>query len=256
MNRRTVLVTGSAGTMGRQVVEALLEAGHHVRGIDLRPTPGLENAFVGNLQDSQTFGAAMEGVEVVVHLAATPDEADFLSELLPNNIVGVYHVFDQARRQKVQRLIFASSTQVVWGLLEEGTRLPVRVDDPYAPRTHYAAAKIFAEAMGQLYSSRYGLQVVAVRPGWMPRNPEHAASGIRHPIVRDLYLSPRDAGRFFRLAVEAEELPPYCVLYAASITRRTLIDLEPAERLIGYRPKDRYPEGIPFSVPEAPPDAV
>ena len=49
-----------------------------------------------------------------MHLAATPDDADFLTELLPNNVVGVYNVFEAARLAGVRRMILASSGQVVW----------------------------------------------------------------------------------------------------------------------------------------------
>src|SRR5690242_18831288 len=111
---KLVLVTGSAGRIGRAVVRELLAQGHRVRGYDLRPTPFVQQSLVGNLNDVAKINEAMNGVDTLIHLAATPDDADFLSELVPNNIVGVYHVFEAARAARVKRLILASSGQVVW----------------------------------------------------------------------------------------------------------------------------------------------
>ena len=57
--------------------------------------------------------AAMRGIDVLVHLAATSDEASFRKELLPNNIVGVYNAFQAAYKAGVKRIVFASSCQAV-----------------------------------------------------------------------------------------------------------------------------------------------
>src|SRR5215467_4377298 len=111
---QTVLVTGSAGRVGRAVVRELKARGRRVRGFDLAPTPGADEAVVGDLADGDAVRRAAAGAGAVVHLAATPDDADFLSELLPNNVVGVYHVFEAARQAGVRRLVLASSGQVVW----------------------------------------------------------------------------------------------------------------------------------------------
>src|SRR5437870_1441999 len=105
MTPKKVLVTGSAGRIGRAATKALVERGHLVTGFDLRPTPGLpaERNLVGTLQDVPLVERAVAGQDVVIHLAATPDDVNyprkpppndgdnFLSELLPNNIVASYH---------------------------------------------------------------------------------------------------------------------------------------------------------------------
>src|SRR6516225_3861642 len=120
-----VLVTGSAGRIGQAVVTELQARGLPVRGFDRVPTPGLADAVVGDLSDATALRRAAEGVGALVHLAATPDDADFLTELLPNNIVGVYHVLEAARRAGVRRLVLASSGQVNWHQRFSGP-LPIR----------------------------------------------------------------------------------------------------------------------------------
>src|SRR2546423_13177387 len=96
-----VLVTGSAGRVGRAAVRELQSRGHTVRGFDRVPTPGLSDCIVGDLTDAAAVRRATAAAGTVIHLAATPDDADFLSELVPNNVVGVYHVFEAAREAGV-----------------------------------------------------------------------------------------------------------------------------------------------------------
>src|SRR5438874_400354 len=143
-----VLVTGSAGRIGRAVVRELKARGHAVRGLDLLPTPDADDCVTASVTDADAVRRAAEGVQAILHLAATPDDDDFLTRLLPNNIIGVYHVLEAARLAAVRRLVLASSGQVVWRQRMRGP-LPVRADDPPTPRYWYAATKVFLEAAGQ-----------------------------------------------------------------------------------------------------------
>jgi nucleoside-diphosphate-sugar epimerase len=238
-----VLVTGSAGRIGRAVVAELQARGLPVRGFDRAPTPGLTDAVVGNLTDAEALRRAAEGVGTLVHLAATPDDADFLTELLPNNIVGVYHVFEAARQAGVRRLVLASSGQVVWHQRFTGP-LPIRATDPVTPRAWYAAAKVFLEAAGRAYAEAHGLSVIAARLGWCPRTPEHVAELRATAWGPDVYLSPGDAGRFFACAVQAPADVRFAIVYATSKpVREAVYDLEEVRRLLGYEPRDVWPEG-------------
>src|SRR5579863_5198058 len=136
-----VLVTGSAGRIGRAVVAELLSRGQPVRGFDRVSTPACPDAIVGNLTDVPAIDRAMSGVDTLIHLAATPDDADFFTELVPNNVIGVYNVLEAARRANVKRLILASSGQVVWHQRLRGP-LPVGVDVQPTPRSWYADCKV------------------------------------------------------------------------------------------------------------------
>jgi nucleoside-diphosphate-sugar epimerase len=240
---RTVLVTGSAGRIGRAVVRELQGRGHAVRGFDRVPTPGLADGLVGDIADGAAVRRAAQGVTTLIHLAATPDDDDFLTQLLPNNIVGVYHVMEAAREAGVRRVILASSGQVVWWQRFTGP-LPIGADVQPTPRGWYAATKVFQEAAGRAYAEAHGLSVIAARLGWCPRNRDHIEELRGVEWAKDVYLSPGDAGRFFACAVEAPADIRFAVVYACSRPLlRDYYDTRPARDLLGYEPRDRWPEG-------------
>ncbi len=246
---KRVLVTGSAGAVGQIVCRWLQKCGHHVRGFDLRPTEGLEDSIVGDLSDRAKVQAAAEGMETIVHLAARPDDGDFINDLFEPNVRGLFHVCDAARQAGVARLILASSLQVVEGHgWNAGT---IRVEDGLAPTNHYALTKAWAELLGGMYARCYGLSVISVRIGWLPRNTEDARRLAKHAIGPAVYLSHEDAKRFFERCVESPTpgASESAIVFATSRPPdREILDLAPARRIIGYEPKDTWPEGLPFPV--------
>jgi len=241
-----VLVTGSAGWIGRAVSAELVARGHRVRGFDRVPSPALPDSVVGDVAGPDELARALAGMDTAVHLAATPDEADFMTLLLPNNVVGLYRMLEAARHARLARVVLVSSGQLYRG--HDGP-LPITPATPTSPRNWYALTKVLTEAAGQVYAHAHGLGVVVIRPGWVPRDPAHAAELAANPHGKDSYLSPGDAGRGFAAAVEAGGLPPYTVVHVCSQPLgMTRYDLGPAKRLLGYEPRDRWPEGLGFAI--------
>jgi nucleoside-diphosphate-sugar epimerase len=239
----SVLVTGSSGRIGRAAVAELQRRGHAVRGFDLTPASGLRDCVIGNLQDRAAITRAMEKIECLVHLAATPDDDDFLTSLLPNNITGCFHVMEAARLAGVRRIVLASTGQVNWWQQSTGP-FPIRPGDPPSPKSWYAATKMFMEAAGRSFAEMHGVSVIVARLGWCPRTPEQVAEIAASELFRDVYFSPGDVGRFFACAVEAPPELRHAVVYATS---RALVqprfDLSSAEKLLGYVPQESWPQG-------------
>ncbi len=242
-----VLVTGSAGVIGQAVCHELCARGYHVRGFDIQPTGGsVSESVQASITDPQAVRSAMGGMDSVVHLAATPNpQAEFINELVPNNLIGVYHIFEAARHSGIQRLVVASSGQVVMGLVEH--HRIIQVEDEAAPTNHYGLLKLWTEQTAQWYASEFGLSIIAVRIGAVPRKLPTADPGLvpapnsPKDVNRLVYLSRNDAGRFFAAAVETRNVD-FSVLFAISRSLgRIIFDLEPAKRLIGYEPEDTYP---------------
>lgn len=252
-----VLVTGSAGRLGRAAVKELVARGHDVVGLDVRPTPGLppERSVVAGLLDVPSLRRAAAGASCVIHLAASPDDArfprgnppddgdNFVSELVPNNVVGPYHVMEAARTLGVPRVILASTGQLLDGYLRAG-ETPVPADAPPRPRYLYACTKVFLEALGRVYAKEHGLQVLAVRIGWCPRDPGQVAEIAASELFQDMFFSPGDAGRFFAATVEADTLPPFAVVHATSRhTHELRYTLGETKALLGWEPRDQWPTG-------------
>lgn len=240
-----VLVTGSSGRIGRAVVAELQARKRPVRGFDRVPTPGLDDCVVGTLTDAAAVRRAMQDVGTLIHLAATPDDVDdVVGDLLPSNVVGVYHVFEAARASGVRRLILASSGQVVWYERLRGP-WPIRADTQPTPRSWYAATKMFMEGAGRAFAEAHAMSVLAVRLGWCPRTPEQVREITESDWAKDVYLSPGDAGRFFACAVEAPADIRFAVIYATSKPAKTVyMDMKPAKDLLGYEPRDTWPQGV------------
>ncbi len=253
--REHVLVTGSAGRVGRAVVKALVAAGESVVGFDLRATPGLpaEQSVVGSLADVAELNRAARGAKCIVHLAAAPDDSNFprrpgegdnfVGELVPNNIVGTYSVLEAARVHSVPRVILASTGQVIDGYLRDGLE-PVTTDLLPRPRYLYACTKVFLEAIGQVYARQHGITVLAVRLGWVPRDLGQVNEIRASEIGQDVYFSPGDVGRFFHAAATCAGLPNYAVVYATSRFTHTLrYNLSETTRLTGWEPRDQWDAG-------------
>jgi nucleoside-diphosphate-sugar epimerase len=238
-----ILVTGAAGRIGRAAVRELVAAGHRVRALDLVEASGTDDVVVGSITDPDTVHRAMRGIGVLIHLAATPDDGDFLEQLLPNNLVGTYQVLEAAKLAGVHRFVLGSSGQVVWWQRFTGP-LPVAAEAPPSPRGWYAATKLFQEAAGRSFAAKYGISVIAARLGWCPRDRAHIKELSQTEWGPDVYLSPADAGRFFVCTVEPKADIRFEVIYATSRpVQKVIYDPTPARELLGYEPRDTWPEG-------------
>lgn len=226
-----VLVTGSSGLVGRYLAPALAQR-HEVVGYDRRAGGADVPTVIGELGDLAALRAALDGAEVVVHLAATPGENGFVDNLVPNNIVGCYNVFEAAAAAGVRRVVYASSVHTIMRYPRER---PVEIDDPVRPITLYGASKVFAEAAGRYYFERGCFEFVGVRIGWFL--PDDDARLRRDRCARALWLSPRDGVDLFTRAVERPDLG-FAVVFATSRNDPQWCSLRAARELLGYEPHD------------------
>ncbi|WP_319464114.1 NAD(P)-dependent oxidoreductase [Micromonospora sp. RTP1Z1] len=161
----------------------------------------------------------------MVHLAGLPDEAP-LVDLLDSNVLGTYHVLEAARRQRVGRVVLASSNRVT-GFYPVGQ--VVVPDAPVRPDGFYGVSKVAVEALGRLYADKFGLSVVCLRIGSFEDEPTEA----RHLAT---WLSPRDGVGFIRAAITASDVH-FLAAYAVSANTRRFWDTGAGAQL-GYLPVD------------------
>lgn len=226
----SVLLTGAAGRIGPTIRDglrgrcSLLRVSHHSLDRLGAAAPGeeLNQADLCSLADME---AAMEGIDVVVHMGGRGMEAEW-EVIHEKNIVGTYNVFEAARRQKVRRVIYASSHHAV-GFYRRSSTLDLNV----APRPDgpYGVSKVFGEALGRMYADKHGMSVVSLRIGAFRQKPED----IRHLSV---WLSPRDCLQLIIKCIEVQNLH-YAVIYGISNNTRSIWDNSGAA-LIGYKPED------------------
>lgn len=230
MAKLNVLMTGAGGRIGPHLVGPFQEQ-YHLRNFDRRPVPGDPDTILGDLQDFAALLAAMRGMDVLVHLAATSDEAPFVENLVPNNLVGLYHAFEAARLARVRRIVFASTCQTMLAYPRDAT---VATTDPPRPSTMYGATKVFGEVLGRWYHDKHGLEFVGIRIGsFQPYESERLRR--RGPGL--LWLSPRDCVSLFRRAIEKPDVG-YALVNGTSITDHEFLSLRPARELLQWQPQD------------------
>lgn len=246
-----ILLTGAAGSIGTVLSVGLAEAGHDVVGLDLvvpQIHPGRPGAwYTADCADPDAVEAVFAdldrsgGVDAVVHLAGTPDEAALRDEL-ESHVVTTGVLLDAMVAHGVSRMVYASSNHAV-GHTPRTDLLSTDVRP--RPDTFYGVAKVAAEALLSLYVDRYGLDAVACRIGSFLPQPE---------TVRALatWLSPEDAVRMVDAALTAPD-PGFAVLFGISANSRAWWDLEPG-RALGYDPQDDA-ERFAAEVAERPEDA-
>lgn len=241
---RRILLTGSAGNLGRPVASALLARGHAVRGFDRVADEQLDDHVVADLTDKQAVQDALADCDTVIHLAGHAYPAPLLDTLLAPNVIGMIHLVEAACDQGVPRFVFASTGQVS----SRCTQRPVPVD-ARVPHNGYALTKLWGEDLGAMVARQGKLQFLAVRIGWTPSSAEDARQLAAIPDGPNIYLSHRDAGRFFIAAAEAslDDLPDdFAVVHAVGPSPDGLhkFDPEPAHRLLGFEGRDTFPEGL------------
>src|SRR5437870_870355 len=112
---QTVLVTGAAGAIGTRLRELLSGVYPRIRWSDIRRPTDLaddETFVAADLADLAQVAKVVEGVEGIVHLGGVSTEQPW-EAVLHANIIGCYNLFEAARRQRVQRVVFASSNHAV-----------------------------------------------------------------------------------------------------------------------------------------------
>jgi UDP-glucose 4-epimerase len=165
---RTVLVTGGAGFIGSHLARLLVERGDRVRVLDdlsigrreyLADVP--HELIVARLAHDVAVGAAVDGVDAVVHLAARAGIPDSVTDPLGTfaiNVDQTIRFLDAARRAGVGRFVFASSNAAA------GDHEPPadETDLPH-PLSPYGASKLAVEAYCQAYAATYGIAACALR---------------------------------------------------------------------------------------------
>lgn len=166
-----VLITGGAGFIGSHLVKGFLELGYNVRVIDNFSTGKEENIqpflndielLRGDICNTETIHEAMDGIDYVLHHAAfksVPKSLEQPEAVNEINVCGTLNVLTTAKKAKVKRVVYASSSSI-YGNCDN---FPQREDFIPKPISPYAVTKLTGELYGYAFSKTYGLEVVSLR---------------------------------------------------------------------------------------------
>lgn len=172
---RRVLVTGAGGFIGSHLAERLTALGAQTRAfvryrsngswgwLDTLPCRDQIEVMAGDITDADAVRQAVDGVEVVFHLAAfiaIPYSYHAPSSFVTTNIGGTLNVLQAARACGVRRLVHTSTSEV-YGTAQ---RVPIDETHPLQGQSPYAATKIGADKLAESFWRAYELPVVTVRP--------------------------------------------------------------------------------------------
>jgi dTDP-glucose 4,6-dehydratase len=177
MSNKMILVTGADGFIGSHLVEHLVRAGYPVRAfvyynafdsrgwLDHVAAPvrdGLD-VYSGDIRDPHCVRQAMQGCEVVMHLAALigiPYSYHAPDSYVDTNVRGTLNVLQAARELDVMRVI-QTSTSEVYGTAQS---VPIAEDHRLHPQSPYAATKVAADQLALSFHASFGTPVVVLRP--------------------------------------------------------------------------------------------
>ncbi len=165
-----ILVTGGAGFIGSNLVDALIEQGHNVVIIDNLSTGKKENInkkakfYKANIQDKNIEGIfKKEMPDIVDHHAAQIDVRKSVAD--PGfdagiNIIGLINLLQLSSKYKVKKFINVSSGGVIYA---EGAKLPIKEDEKKGPISPYGISKLTGEYYVNFFHKIYGLKYTTMR---------------------------------------------------------------------------------------------
>lgn len=174
-NSKRVLITGAGGFIGSHLTERLVELGAATRALvhynalgtwgwlDQLPMRDEIEVVAGDICDRDSVQQAMQGAEIVFHLAALiaiPYSYYAPASYVRTNVEGTLNVLQVAREMGVERLIHTSTSEVY------GTARYVPIDEshPLQAQSPYSASKIGADKLAEAFHLSFDLPIVTVRP--------------------------------------------------------------------------------------------
>lgn len=243
----TILMTGAAGGLGTALRERLKANCDVLRLSDresTRATLGAaqagEEIVLADLSNAQEVEAAVQGCQAIVHFGGISVEGPF-EPILQANILGMYNLYEAARKHGVRRILFASSNHVTGFYRQSET---ITLNHPPRPDSLYGVSKAFGEDLSRMYFDRYGIETACLRIG----------SSFPEPRDRRMLASWLSYDDLHRLVVACLTTPAlgHTAIFGMSNNALSWYD-NSAARHVGYVPQDSsdgFKEAVYARTPE------
>ena len=248
-----IAITGAAGNVGRTLLDAFVD--HEVTSITYEEESGIDS-IVCDVTNREEFVDALDGQDVLIHLAGNPSPYAEWDDVREVNIDGVYNAYEAAVANDLDRVVYASSNHAVNMDdidVQSGpeTMTPdapaVYPDTVPRPDSYYGITKVAGEALGNYYAESHSIEVVNVRIGWLmtreelednQTNPDSQYPEDVARFARAMWLSPRDCRHAMQRAATAELSATSLTVHAVSRNDERYLSLTHTQRTLGYQPRD------------------
>ncbi len=237
MRGKKVLVTGADGFIGSHLVEELIRNGAKVRAfcfynsfnswgwIDSLPDDIKDQLeiFTGDIRDPNGVKTALQGMDVVFHLAALiaiPFSYHSPDSYIDTNIKGTLNIIQAARDLGLERVLVTSTSEVY------GTAHYIPIDEkhPRQPQSPYSASKIGADCIAESFYKSFDLPITIVRP-FNTYGPRQSARAVIPTVITQLLNGEEQ--------IKLGDLSPTRDLLFVKDTARGFIEIAQSSSLIG-----------------------
>lgn len=238
LKNKKVLVTGADGFIGSHLVESLIDQGCAVKAfvyynsfnswgwLDTLPTEKLEKIeiFSGDIRDPNGVRLAMQGIDIVFHLAALiaiPFSYHSPDSYIDTNIKGTLNILQASKDLKTERVLITSTSEVY------GTARYVPIDEkhPRQPQSPYSASKIGADCIAESFYRSFDIPLTIVRP-FNTYGPRQSARAVIPTIITQLLNGNTN--------IKLGDITPTRDLVFVKDTTKGFIKIAESEQLIGH----------------------
>ena len=225
---KKVIVTGGAGFIGSNLVDALVEANYEVHVIDnlsagkkenVNPKAIFHQADVRNLEEIKPLFKNIDGV---FHLAAIPEvqySIEHPIETAEVNVNGTTNVLIAASEAKVKRIVYSASGGSVYG---DQKKFPADESMLPIPKSPYALQKYMGEHLCRLWNEIHGMEAVSLRyfNVYGPRARDNGA----YALVISLFLKMKREGKVMKITGDGSQTRDF--VHVRDVVRANILAME------------------------------